>query len=244
VDAVLTLQPRTEEYLSPILTTCSAATGYRLGTKARQIIFSIIFYRAGTLTGKRERILQGMLKAVGSQGYEQTTVQDAIAEAGVYRQAFYDCFGDKEDCYLQALDAGSAWVELAMRDGAAAETTWRGRLQGALRSLLLFLDEQPAVGRALLVEVHAAGPGAVAKRTEAMARAASMMDLAREESSSAAPAISAEAVVAGILAVLHSRLASNQASGYLQLLPELMYLAVLPFFGAAEATAAMRTSGS
>jgi AcrR family transcriptional regulator len=198
------------------------------------------FNRAGTLTGKRERILQGMLKAVGTHGYERTTVQDAIAEAGVYRQAFYDSFSDKEDCYLQALDAGSAWVELAMRDAAAGRTTWRDQLRGALTGLLGFLDEQPALGRALLVEVHAAGPRAVAKRTEAMARASSMMDLARQESDDSAPAISAEAVVAGILAVLHSRLASNQTSGYLRLLPELMYLSVLPFFGAAEASAAMR----
>lgn len=195
------------------------------------------------MTGKRERILQGMLKAVGSHGYERTTVQDAIAEAGVYRQAFYDSFSDKEDCYLQALDAGSAWVELAMRDAATGEVAWQGHLRGALTGLLRFLDEQPAVGRALLVEVHAAGPRAVAKRTEAMARAAAMVDLAREESGEGAPAISAEAVVAGILAVLHSRLAADQAEGYLRLLPELMYLAVLPFFGAAAATAAMRPNG-
>jgi AcrR family transcriptional regulator len=192
------------------------------------------------LTGKRERILQGMLKAVGTHGYERTTVQDAIAEAGVYRQAFYDSFSGKEECYLQALDAGSAWVELAMRDAALGQTSWRGQLQGALTGLLGFLDEQPAVGRALLVEVHAAGPRAVTKRTEAIARAASMMDLARQESDGSAPAISAEAVVAGILAVLHSRLAASQSSGYLRLLPELMYLALLPFFGAEEAAAAMR----
>src|SRR4051794_37181092 len=173
-----------------------AGNGYRLGTKDRQDIFSMKFNRAGILTGKRERILQGMLKAVGTHGYERTTVQDAIAEAGVYRQAFYDSFGDKEDCYLQALDAGSAWVELAMRDAAADRTAWRDQLRGALTGLLGFLDEQPAVGRALLVEVHAAGPRAVAKRTEAMARATAMVDLARKESDGA-PAISAEAVVAG-----------------------------------------------
>ncbi|HET7507457.1 MAG TPA: TetR/AcrR family transcriptional regulator [Solirubrobacterales bacterium] len=177
---------------------------------------------------------------MGTHGYERTTVQDAIAEAGVYRQAFYDSFRDKEDCYLQALDAGSAWVELAMRDAALGQTAWRGQLRGALTGLLRFLDEQPAIGKALLVEVHAAGSGAVAKRTEAMARAAAMMDLARQESGDLAPAISAEAVVAGILAVLHSRLAADQTSGYLQLLPELTYLAILPFFGPDAATAAMR----
>jgi len=192
------------------------------------------------LTGKRQRILKGMLEAVGTQGYEQTTVQDAIAKAGLYRQAFYDNFEDKEDCYLHAIDAGSAWIELAMRRAAADESTWRTQLRGALAGMLSFLDEQPEIGRALLVEVHAAGGSAVEKRTEAMERAAAMMDRAREESDGIAPAISAEAVVAGILAVLHTRLAARQQQGFARLLPELMYLAVLPYFGAEAAAAEMR----
>lgn len=192
------------------------------------------------MTGKRQRILRGMLEAVGTRGYEQTTVEDAVRAAGLYRQAFYDDFADKEDCYLQAIDAGSAWVELAMREAAAGAMTWRTQLRGALDGLLGYLDAEPAVGRALLVEVHAAGARAVEKRTEAMQRAVTMMDLAREESDGApAPAISAEAVVAGILAVLHSRLAAGQTAGFSRLLPELMYLAVLPYFGADAAAAEM-----
>jgi AcrR family transcriptional regulator len=181
-----------------------------------------------------------MLEAVGTQGYEQATVQDAITNAGLYRQAFYDNFTDKEDCYLHAIDAGSAWVELAMRQAAAGAVTWRGQLRGALDGLLSFLDEQPEIGRALLVEVHAAGGRAVEKRTETMERAAAMMDLAREESEEVAPAISAEAVVAGILAVLHTRLAARGSEDFNRLLPELMYLAVLPYFGAEAAAAEMR----
>jgi len=181
-----------------------------------------------------------MLEAVGTQGYEQATVQDAITNAGLYRQAFYDNFADKEDCYLHAIDAGSAWVELAMRQAAADEVTWRGQLRGALDGLLTFLDEEPEIGRALLVEVHAAGGRAVEKRTEAMERAAAMVDREREESDGAAPAISAEAVVAGTLAVLHTRLAAGRTKGFSELLPELMYLAVLPYFGAEAAAAEMR----
>jgi AcrR family transcriptional regulator len=196
--------------------------------------------RAGTLTGKSQRILLGMLESVGDKGYEGATVQDAVERAGLYRQAFYDHFEDKNDCYLQALDAGSAWVELAMREATSGEATWRRRLRGALGALLRFLDEQPGIGRALLVEVHAAGPLAVGKRSEAMERASVMMDLAREESDGSAPEISAEAVVAGILAVLHTRLASDQTSNFSGLLPELMYLAVLPYFGPETAAAEMR----
>lgn len=185
------------------------------------------------MTGKRERILEGMLEAVGSRGYEQTTVQDAIEAAGLYRQAFYDSFRDKEDCYLQALEAGATWTESVMREAAVKEEpSWRGRLRGSLRGLLEFLDNRPRIGRALLVEVHAAGPQAVEKRTEVMARAAQLIDLARDEGDETAPAISAEAVVAGILAVLHTRLAGKSEDGFELLLPELMYLAVLPYFGA------------
>lgn len=192
------------------------------------------------MIGRRERILRGMLQAVGTYGYGKTTVDDAVARAELQRQVFYDSFDDKEDCYLQAIDAGSAWVELAMREGAAGRTTWRGQLRAALTRLLRLLDEEPEVGRALLVEVHAAGPRAVGKRAEALERAAAMMDLAREEVDSPAPAISAEAVVAGILAVLHARLANHQTEGFARLLPELMYLAVLPYFGPEAAAAEMR----
>jgi AcrR family transcriptional regulator len=181
-----------------------------------------------------------MLEAVGTHGYEQATVQEAIAKVGLYRQAFYDNFHDKEDCYLEALEAGSAWVELAMRKAVVDEAGWRDRLRGALTGLLGFLDDEPEIGRALLVEVHAAGPRAVAKRTEAMERAARAVDLAREEGEDDAPAISAEAVVAGILAVLHSRLAGREDGGFTSLLPELMYLAVLPYFGAEAAAEEMR----
>jgi AcrR family transcriptional regulator len=196
------------------------------------------------LTGKRQRILMGMLESVGRRGYEQTTVQDAIEASGLYRQAFYDSFEGKEDCYLQALDAGSAWIELAMREAAAGETTWRGQLRGALVGLLRFLDQQPEVGRALLVEVHAAGPRAVQKRIEAMERASALVDLAREEGDDIAPAISAEAVVAGILAVLHGRLSAEPSGDFTRLLPELMYLAVLPYFGADAAADEMQADAS
>jgi AcrR family transcriptional regulator len=189
------------------------------------------------LTGKRQRILEGMLEAVGELGYEQTTVQDAIEAAGLYRQAFYDGFNGKEDCYLQALDAGVTWAESVMREAAGAEDpSWRGQMRGALRGLLAFLDSRPQIGQALLVEVHAAGPRAVEKRSEAMVRAAQLVDRAREEGDGDAPAISAEAVVAGILAVLHTRLAGDQDGGFELLLPELMYLAVLPYFGSEEAS--------
>jgi len=193
---------------------------------------------------KRQAILDGMLEAVGAEGYEQTSVRTVLGRTGVYRQAFYDNFTDKDDCYLQAYDAGVERVEALLVAAAAGEDSWTGQLRAGLGALLDFLDAEPDVGRALVVEVHAAGPQALAKRTAAMDRINAFLDQAREVAgeSESPPPIAGEGVAAGIHAVIHSRLATGSKDGFRQLLPEFMYFAVLPYFGADLAGAEMRAA--
>jgi AcrR family transcriptional regulator len=185
-----------------------------------------------------------MLAAVGAEGYDATSVRTVLDRAGLYRQAFYDEFADKDECYLAAFAAGVSRLEAAVAKGGASGTDWRGRLRGGLAGLLGFLEAEPDVGRALFVEVHAAGPEALARRAEAMKRAAGFIDLAREEAdlSDSPPRIAPEGVVAGIHAVIHSRLSTGANDGFRQLLPEFMYFAVLPYFGAEAASAEMEAA--
>jgi AcrR family transcriptional regulator len=195
-------------------------------------------------SSKRQTMLAGMLEAVGAEGYEATSVRTVIDRTGVYRQAFYDNFSDKDDCYLQAYDAGVERVEALALAAAAGEDGWTGKLRAGLGALLDFLDAEPDVGRALVVEVHAAGPEALAKRSAAMARVNSFLDQAREVTgeSESPPAIAGEGIAAGIHAVIHSRLATGSGEGFRQLLPEFMYFAVLPYFGAEVAGAEMQAA--
>jgi AcrR family transcriptional regulator len=195
---------------------------------------------------KRQLILEGMLEAVGAEGYEQTSVRTVLDRTGVYRQAFYDNFADKDDCYLRAFDAGAERVEALVLAAAASEETWRGRLRAGLGALLDFLDAEPDVGRALVVEVHAAGPEALARRGAVMQRVVGFVDLARAETDEdeAPPAIAAEGIVAGVHAVIHSRLATGADDGFRKLLPEFMYFAVLPYFGAEVASEQMALAGA
>ncbi len=195
-------------------------------------------------SSKRQTILDGMLEAVGAEGYEATSVRTVIDRTGVYRQAFYDNFSDKDDCYLQAYDAGVERVEALVVAAAEGEDGWTGKLRAGLGALLDFLDAEPDVGRALVVEVHAAGPEALARRTAAMARVNSFLDQAREVAgeSEAPPAIAGEGIAAGIHAVIHSKLATGSSDGFRRLLPEFMYFAVLPYFGAEVAGAEMQAA--
>ena len=193
---------------------------------------------------KREKILAGILEEVGAAGYEATSVRTILARTGLYRQAFYDNFADKDECYRSAFDAGVARVEALTATAATSEESWKAKLRAGLGAILDFVDSEPDVGRALLVEVHAAGSEALARRAEAMKRAADFIDLARLEAneSEPPPRIASEGIVAGIHAVIHSRLSTEADDGFRELLPEFMYFAVLPYFGAEAATAEMQAA--
>jgi AcrR family transcriptional regulator len=196
-------------------------------------------------SSKRQAILDGMLEAVGAEGYEATSVRAVLDRTGVYRQAFYDNFTDKDDCYLQAYDAGVERVEALVVEAAGGESTWTGQLRAGLGALLDFLDAEPDVGRALVVEVHAAGPEALSKRGAVMGRINGFLDQAREAAGEESPpAIAGEGIAAGIHAVIHSRLATGSSDGFRQLLPEFMYFAVLPYFGAELAGAEMQAASA
>lgn len=193
---------------------------------------------------KRTKILEGMLESVGAEGYEGASVRTVLDRTGLYRQAFYDNFADKDACYLVALELGIARLEAVVERGAASEQGWRDKLRGGLGALLDQLDAEPDFGRGVIVGVHSAGQEALERRAEAMKRAADFIDLARQEAGEpqTPPSIAPEGIVAGIHAIVHSRLSTGANDGFRKLLPEFMYFAVLPYFGPEAAGAEMQAA--
>jgi AcrR family transcriptional regulator len=194
---------------------------------------------------KRQMILEGMLEVVGRNGYEAASVRMVLDRTGLYRQAFYDNFADVDACYLEAFDFGVARLEAIAQAAAADRESWQGRLRAGLCAVLEALDSDPDMGRALFVEVHAAGPEGLQRRSQAMKRVTDFIDSARHASeggSESPPPIAAEGIVAGMHAVIHARLAANEEGGFRELLPEFMYFAVLPYFGSDVADAEMQAA--
>jgi AcrR family transcriptional regulator len=195
-------------------------------------------------SAKRQRILEGMLEVVGTSGYNGASVRKVLDFTGLYRQAFYDEFPDVDACYLEAFDFGVARLEAVAMAAGEVEEDWRGRLRAGLGAVLDALDADPDLGRALIVEVHAAGPEALQKRSEVMKRITDFIDLARHASEGAgsSPTIAAEGITAGMHAIVHAKLAAGENDGFRALLPEFMYFAVLPYFGAEMAGAEMKAA--
>jgi len=171
-------------------------------------------------------------------------VRTVLGLTGLYRQAFYDNFADKESCYLEAFDFGVERLGALVVAAAAAEEGWLGKLRAGLAALLDALDRDADLGRALIVEVHAAGPEALSRRAAAMKRITDFVESAREipGRGESPPPIAPEGIVAGIHAVVHARLATGANEGFRELLPEFMYFAVLPYFGTEMAEREMQAA--
>jgi AcrR family transcriptional regulator len=119
-------------------------------------------------SSQRERLLVAMCDAVAARGYVATSVADVIARARVSRETFYRYFADKQDCFHAAHDRGVETLLNEMSEALApgAELTPLERLDRATERYLNVLAEHPAIARTFLVEVYAAGPAALRRRTE------------------------------------------------------------------------------
>lgn len=114
---------------------------------------------------QRLRIFMGMAEAMGAKGYVGTPVADIIRRAGVSRETFYQLYDDKLASFLAAFDlVGDVLLDrlLTSVDGPGDPMA---RFERAVSTYLDTLASQPDHARLFLVEVYAAGPEAMARRT-------------------------------------------------------------------------------
>jgi AcrR family transcriptional regulator len=118
---------------------------------------------------QRERLLQAMLDSVAERGYEATTVPQVVAAARVSRNAFYELFTDKLDCFLALCDQAATEM-LDTLIAQARRSDWVDALRSGTALYLRWWREHPAFSRAYFLELPSAGPRAIEQRDRAYAR--------------------------------------------------------------------------
>jgi AcrR family transcriptional regulator len=179
-----------------------------------------------------------------ARGAARVTVGDVVDRAGVSRRTFYELFEGVESCLLaaaeDALDCAQRYVLHAYDPSA----TWRERIRAGVSAFICFLEDEPMLGRLLLVESLAGGRTVLDWRGRALAPAVAAVDAARADARGAttlSPLV-AEGAVGAVLSVLHTRLvAAGEArpadGSLLALAPVLTSMIVRPYLGAAAARA-------
>lgn len=156
-------------------------------------------------------MLDAMAQAVTDRGYASMAVSDVIKRAGVSRETFYEHFTDKEDCFLQALDATSSHLVRALSSANTAEfTDPTERLDHLLGSYLETLAASPAHAKMVLVEAFAAGPRA-AERRFAIQRRFVELTIKLSGARRAEERFACELLVAAISAMVTNRVATGHA---------------------------------
>jgi AcrR family transcriptional regulator len=118
---------------------------------------------AAVRESQRERIVRAMLECVGRDGYEATTVPLVVATARVSRNAFYELFEDKADCFIAACDE---IAEQLLRElvKLVDEPDWIQATREGARRYLRWWQQRPTFAHAYLVALPAVGDRAARQR--------------------------------------------------------------------------------
>jgi AcrR family transcriptional regulator/DNA-binding MarR family transcriptional regulator len=208
---------------------------------------------------QRMRILAAMAEVASERGAGAVTVAHVVARAGVSRRTFYDLFADREECFLAAFEEAIGRVGAEVVAAYEQEAGWRERMRAGLWALLVWLDQEPALAKLLVVESLAAGPRALEPRARvvrALVRAvdegrgagaagtdaAGTGDATRKATATRTarraaplPPLTAEGVVGAVLSVIHTRLSEPRAKPLTPLLGELMSVITMPYLGQSSA---------
>jgi AcrR family transcriptional regulator len=193
---------------------------------------------------QRERLLEATIVAAATIGYPALRVADVLKRAGVSRAIFYEHFDAKEDCFLATFEVAAARLFERVRAAAGGGGDWRDGIRRGLEALLRHAEEQPDEVRLVVVTARGSTPAGVLLREQLMERFASCLDeMARPELLEAPSPIAAPGVIGGVESVLYSRLQKGAGDASLeQLLPSLMYFAVLAYLGPEAAETELRAA--
>ncbi len=104
-----------------------------------------------------------MLESVGRNGYDATTVPEVVATARVSRNAFYEFFEDKADCFLEVCDEIGQEL-LGELIALAAEPDWVQAMREGTTRYLRWWQERPTIASAYLISLPTAGERALRQR--------------------------------------------------------------------------------
>ncbi len=177
---------------------------------------------------QRERLYAALVAVVAEKGYEATRVADLLELSGVSRSAFYEHFGDKEECLLAALgEFVSPAINMAVGDGARAPLT-EERVRAAFESLVRMIVDQAPAARLCFVEIYAAGPRAVETidRTMDTFEAFVAETVERIPGREPLPPEIIRALMGGLRKIIHTRLYRHEEEALVDLIPQMWDWAV------------------
>ncbi len=178
-----------------------------------------------------------MVEMVAGHGFAAVDIEAICERAQVGRAHFDRCFADLEDCFLgiheEVMDELCVQVEAACRGRRA----WHDRVWAAGMAAMRYLQEDPARAQFLVVAVNGVEGGAQGRRDRIVQRIADVLDDGRGEVKGERPMsrCTAEITAGAVYGTIQAKLEAGSIERGEEFLPELIYLATMPYLGASAA---------
>ncbi|HYJ22377.1 MAG TPA: TetR/AcrR family transcriptional regulator [Solirubrobacterales bacterium] len=187
------------------------------------------------LADQRRRLIDAVPGVAAEHGYEAMSVADIVKAAAVSRNAFYNNFGDKQECFAAAHEACHERLLAILERPCDRRASVEERVETALGAALDLLAAEPEVARLLFVEAPSAGEEIALRYHEWLRRYGTLLRSAVPQAASRSSlAVEIDQVIVGGIA---SRLASEVLQGraaQLRILTPHFVAYVLAFYGAGQ----------
>jgi AcrR family transcriptional regulator len=188
---------------------------------------------------QRDRLTAGIITAVAARGYQDATVSEICAAAGVSRRTFYSYFKSKEECYGEAFDVIGDFIVDAMHAAGKVDDPWPQQVQARLATLLDIYATNPDLIRfTVIAPLRAGGAIAIKHRLglerilEALIEGRGGAGQRREPSDAVQ-----HALVGGMMSLIAYRVDGDRLP---DLLPDLVELFLTPYLGREKAVQTAR----
>jgi len=179
-----------------------------------------------------------MASICAERGYAETSVEQVVQRAGVPREVFDENFSGTEECGLAVVNQNLADAITVISGSWSADTSeWESILRGA-KSLLELRAVHPSFARVVYIDArHSMPPAAFDLYRSGGQVLASMLDRLRADSPEhiRLPPSAARAAVGAAEALVRREITAGRTERLPQLLPSIVYGALVPFLGQEEA---------
>ncbi len=181
---------------------------------------------------QRRRIVDAIIDSCAEKTYAATTITDIVARAHISRTTFYKHFEDKRACFDVAIDHCIEQLAAAAKAARTTDDDPPDAVRKSTAAVLGALAARPGLAQLLTGDAMAVEPLVIERYRRATIPAIEAL----WKRSSEAPACHSDPRLAfgrGQVLILN-QIANGEPDRLLDLLPEVVYLAVSPFAGHEE----------
>ncbi|HEV3047455.1 MAG TPA: TetR/AcrR family transcriptional regulator [Solirubrobacteraceae bacterium] len=236
VDVVEEMLGWTLAFQTPAAEPMAASLAATLSVRLREVASSYGHGLAGAeavARDERTRILQAVLRLVTHEEYRTLSTPQIADEANVSIDVLTECFADKDDCFLSALDMIGDGVLAIAADPELISEDWPGAVRRVLARLTGYLADHPLQTRVLAQEAFFAGPEP-RERVRDLAQSIATL-LTEGAPGQARVELAADGIAGALWHTMRCQVAAGRIPLLVALSDYLAYIVLAPYLGAQRA---------